>query len=184
MKSKEWQVRGAKLARLGLSIAVTMALAPAALAADETANLGEGLKQLVAPPVAARAFARSASEIEVTVTSPVIFDDANRALVRISLDGTPMAALTLGSLQRIAGVEVVASDLSYGPGLVEAYVPVEQLVSVARTKGVLAVVPSSPMVTNVGATDSQGVVQHRVNRIKGVDGKGITVGVMSDSFDK
>ena len=84
----------------------------------------------------------------------------------------------------MTGVEVVASDLSYGPGLVEAYVPVEQLLSVARTKGVLSVVPSSPMETNVGATDSQGIVQHRVNKLPpGVDGSGITVGVMSDSYD-
>ena len=187
MESQEGRASAAKLARLGLSIALGLALAPAtALAADETANLGEGLKQLVAPPVAARAFARSAAseEPEVTVTSPVQFDDANRALVRISLDGSPTASQTLGSLQQIDGVEVVASDLSYGPGLVEAYVPVEQLLSVARTKGVLAVVPSSPMVTNVGATDSQGIVQHRVNKLPaGVDGSGITVGVMSDSYD-
>jgi hypothetical protein len=188
MKSQEWRVRGARFARLGLSIAVTMSLATAtALAADETARLGEGLKQLVAPPVAASASARSAAASagpEITVTSPVQFDDANRALVRISLDGTSTTSLTLGSLQRIAGVEVVASDLSYGPGLVEAYVPVEQLLSVVRTQGVLAVVPSSPAVTNVGATDSQGVVQHRVNRLPaGVDGSGITVGVMSDSYD-
>ena len=76
------------------------------------------------------------------MTSPVQFDAANRALVRISLDGTPAAASALGSLQRIAGVEVVASDLSYGPGLVEAYVPIEALLSVAHTKGVRAVVPS------------------------------------------
>ena len=139
MKSQEWRVRGAKLARLGLSIAVTIALAPAtALAADDTAKLGEGLKQLVAPPAAARASARSAAASEgseVTLTSPVQFDDANRALVRISLDGTAAAAQTLGSLQQIAGVEVVASDLSYGPGLVEAYVPIEQLLSVAQHQG-------------------------------------------------
>ena len=61
------------------------------------------------------------------MTSPVQFDDANRALVRISLDGTSTTAKTLGSLKQIAGVEVVASDLSYGPGLVEAYVPIDQL---------------------------------------------------------
>ena len=62
MKIWKWNVRAAKFARLGLSIAVTMSLAPAtALAADETANLGEGLKQLVAPPAAARASARSAA---------------------------------------------------------------------------------------------------------------------------
>ena len=184
MRSQEARVRAAKLVRLGLSIVLGVALAaPAALAADQTAKLGEGLKQLVAPAVAARSSARSAAP-EVTVTSPVQFDDANRALVRISLDGSPAAAQTLGSLQRMTGVEVVASDLSYGPGLVEAYVPVEQLVNVARTKGVLAVVASSPMVTNVGATDSQGIVQHRVNKLPaGVDGSGITVGVMSDSYD-
>src|SRR6202008_4513314 len=53
----------------------------------------------------------------------------------------------------------------------------------ARRKGVLAVVPSSPMATNVGGTTSQGVVQHREDQIPGVDGAGITVGVMSDSYD-
>ncbi|MES1262960.1 MAG: hypothetical protein ABUL69_01310, partial [Peristeroidobacter soli] len=88
MESQERRACAAKFARLGLSIALALSLAPAAMAADETANLGEGLKQLVAPPVSARSFARSAAasdEPEVTVTSPVTFDDANRALVRISL---------------------------------------------------------------------------------------------------
>jgi hypothetical protein len=190
MKSQGRRVGAALLARLALSIGLGVALAPApapAAAADETANLGEGLKQLVAPATAARASARAAAasgEPEVAVTSPVQFDDADRALVRISLDGSPTASQTLASLQQMAGVEVVASDLSYGPGLVEAYVPVEQLLSIARTKGVLAIVPSGPMVTNVGATDSQGVVQHRVDQLPaGVDGSGITVGVMSDSYD-
>jgi hypothetical protein len=183
MNRQTWNVRGAKLARLTFTIAVTVALAPApTLAADQSAKLGEGLKQLVAPSVAARAAASAGTEVKVT--SPVQFDAANRALVRISLDGTPAAASTLGSLQRITGVEIVASDLSYGPGLIEAYVPVEALLSVAQTKGVRAVVASGPPVTNVGATDSQGIVQHRVNKLPaGVDGSGITVGVMSDSYD-
>ena len=186
MNSQKWR-RGAQPARLGLSIALGLVLAPAmAWAGDATANLGGGLKQLAAPPAATRSFARGAAsaEPEVTVTSPVQFDDANRALVRISLDGSPTASKTLGALKQMEGVEVVASDLSYGPGLVEAYVPVEQLLNVAHTKGVLAVVPSSPMVTNVGSTDSQGIVQHRVNKLPaGIDGSGITVGVMSDSYD-
>jgi hypothetical protein len=188
MKHEKWRVRGARLARLGLAIAVTIPLAPAnALAGDATAKLGEGLKQLVAPAPAARAAARTSASgegTEVRVVSPVQFDAANRALVRISLDGTPANAQTLGSLRKMSGVDVVASDLSYGPGLVEAYVPVQQLMNVAGTKGVRAVVASAPMVTNVGAADSQGLVQHRVNQLPaGVDGSGITVGVMSDSYD-
>lgn len=174
-------VTGAGLARLGLSIALSLTLAPAALAGDASSKLGEGLKQLVAPSAVS---ARAAAAPEVRVESPVQFDDADRALVRISLDGTAASTLTLGSLQKIAGVKVVASDLKYGPGLIEAYVPVEQLLSVAQAKGVMSVVPSAPAVTNVGATDSQGIVQHRVNKLPGgVDGSGITVGVMSDSYD-
>jgi hypothetical protein len=190
MNSQKRLVRRAKAARLGLSLtlfAALITLAPAAaFAADETASLGEGLKQLVAPPATARTSARSAASegSAVTVASPVQFDDANRALVRISLDGTSPGALTLGSLKQLNGIEVVASDLGYGPGLIEAYVPIDQLLGVARTKGVMSIVPSAPMVTNVGATDSQGVVQHRVNKLPaGVDGWGITVGVMSDSYD-
>src|SRR3954469_19461292 len=114
MNSQKWRVRGAKLARIGLTIAVAISIAPAAaLAGDATAKLGAGLKQLVAPPLAARASARSAASAgsAVQLISPVQFDAANRALVRISLDGTSVKALTLGSLKRVKGVEVVASDL-------------------------------------------------------------------------
>jgi hypothetical protein len=184
MKSQEGRARRAPLVRFGLSIFLGAVVAPTAVwAADATANLGEGLKQLAAPAPAARSMARSAAP-EFAVTSPVIFDDAGRALVLVSLDGSPTSALTVGSLRQMTGVDVVASNLSIGPGLVEAYVPVDQLLNVANTKGVLSVVPSSPMETNVGLTDSQGVVQHRVNKLPaGVDGSGITVGVMSDSYD-
>jgi Bacterial pre-peptidase C-terminal domain/Subtilase family len=55
---------------------------------------------------------------------------------------------------------------------------------VAGKRGVLSVVPAARLVTNVGATTSQGVVQHRVDKLPaGVDGSGITVGVMSDSYN-
>ena len=71
MKSQEGLARRAKLA-LGLSIAFGLALGPAtAFSADDTAKLGNGLKQLVAPAAAARASARSAVASDVTVTSPV-----------------------------------------------------------------------------------------------------------------
>src|ERR1044072_4047162 len=73
--------------------------------------------------------------------------------------------------------------MNYRAGVIEAYVPTGSLASVATKRGVLAVVPSSPFVTNVGSTDSQGIVQHRGDKIGGVDGSGITVGVMSDSYD-
>jgi hypothetical protein len=163
-------------------------------AKDAVRNLGGGLSELAvqtSAPQATRSaqpatqgIAATEAAPAVAVISPVQFDSAGRALVRISLDGKVPTAAMLQSLRGIAGVQISASDANYRAGVIEAYVPTTSLVSLARSKGVLAVVPSSPMVTNVGATTSQGVVQHRVDHLPaGIDGSGITVGVMSDSYD-
>lgn len=157
-----------------------MAFAPTLLEAkDAVPNLGGGLEEFAAPASMARRSARSASQLINTVQ----LDDAGRALVKVTLDGKASPATVLQSLQSMPGVEVIASDMNYRAGVIEAYVPTSSLTSVAAKRGVLAVVPSSLFVTNVGSTDSQGVVQHRVDKIVGVDGSGITVGVMSDSYD-
>ena len=182
------------VARLGvptLACALAaLALSPVSVQAkEEIRNLGGGLQQIVTPAGRARAIlsqqqkAAASNESELRVTPAVQFDAAGRALVLISLNGRVPAATVLQSVAGRDGVEVVASDMNYRAGVIEAYVPTETLVSIARSKGVLAVVPSSPMVTNVGATDSQGIVQHRVDQIEDVDGSGITVGVISDSYD-
>jgi len=169
-----------KLPLLAATLAALLFSAATAEAKDAVPNLGGGLEELA---TAGNKSLRRAAAAELTVTHPVRFDDAGRALVRISLNGKVPAANVLQSLRATSGVEVAAYDFKYRAGVIEAYVPTDALVSVARKAGVLAVVPSSTLVTNVGAADSQGLVQHRVNRIVGVDGKGITIGVMSDSFD-
>jgi hypothetical protein len=148
-------------------------------AKDAVPNLGGGLDELT---TANKSLLRAAAA-ELSATHPMRFDDAGRVLVRISLDGKVPGASFLQALRSTAGIEVAGSDLNYRAGVIEAYVPTNALRNLARKAGVLAIVPSSPMVTNVGAATSQGLVQHRVDRIEGVDGKGITVGVMSDSFD-
>jgi hypothetical protein len=163
--------------------------APVAQAKEGVRNLGGGLEQLAVPAVRAQAQSRQSlaaatAEEELTFTPSVQFDAAGRALVRIALDGKTPAAVVLASLKGTPNVEVVASDLSYRSGMVEAYVPTDALASLAAKRGVLSIVPSAPMVTNVGATTSQGVVQHRVDKLPaGVDGSGITVGVISDSYN-
>lgn len=156
-----------------------LAFSPALLQAkDAIPNLGGGLERLARPAATVRA-ARSAESL----IHPIHFDDAGRALVKVTLNGKVPPASILNSLQSMSGVEVIASDMNYRAGIIEAYVPTSSLASVAKKAGVLAVVPSSLFATNVGATDSQGIVQHRVDKITGVDGAGITVGVMSDSYD-
>jgi hypothetical protein len=165
---------------LAAPLAAMLLAVATAQAKDAVPNLGGGLQDLSG--AGNKSLLRAAAP-ELSVSHPVRFDDAGRALVRISLNGKVPAEKILQSLRATRGVEVAAYDLKYRAGVIEAYVPTDALVSVARKAGVLAVVPSSPLVTNVGAADSQGVVQHRVNRISGVDGKGITIGVMSDSYD-
>ncbi len=158
-------------------------------AKDAVRNLGGGLDQLASPAVRAQAasrqsLAKATAQEDLTFRPAVKLDEAGRALVRISLNGKVPASAVIQSLRSSPGVEVIASDLTYRKGVIEAYVPTSALLSVAGKKGVLAVVPSAPRVTNVGATTSQGVVQHRVDKLpNGVDGSGITVGVLSDSYN-
>src|SRR6185295_2230300 len=163
--------------------------APVAQAKDSVRNLGGGLDQLAAPALRTQALSRQSltaatAEEEGTITPAARFDDSGRVLVRVSFDGKVPAASVLQSLQSVPNVEVIGSDLTYRKGVIEAYVPTSELRSVALKRGVLAVVPSAPAITNVGAVTSQGVVQHRVDKLPaGVDGSGITVGVMSDSYN-
>jgi hypothetical protein len=171
--------------RLEGLLLLSLVCAPAlVLAKDAVPNLGGGLDKLTAPAANAQARFAVTAEPELQLLPSVQFDDAGRALVRISLNGKVSGASVLQGLRGTPGVEVVASDLAYRAGMIEAYVPTTSLEGIAKSRGVLAVVPSAPMVTNVGATDSQGIVQHRVDQLAdGIDGSGITVGVMSDSYD-
>lgn len=173
--------------RIGLlaSTLLSLAASPLLHAKDRIPNLGGGLEEMAAQ-AGARSLGpalRSAGPSLPQVESLITMDSSGRPLVQISMNGKMPGADTLQALQAMPGVEIVATDMGYRAGVVEAYVPPGMLVSIAKHGGVLAVVPSSPAVTNVGAVDSQGIVQHRVDQIEGVDGSGITIGIMSDSYD-
>ena len=76
------------------------------------------------PATSAQALSRqslaAATGEEDVFTPAVKFDDAGRALVRISFDGKVPAASAVQSLRSVAGVDVIASDLTYRKGVVEA----------------------------------------------------------------
>src|ERR1044072_7827712 len=139
-----------------VTLAAVLLSAAEVEARDAVRNLGGGLDELA---TANKSLLRAAAP-ELAATHPMRFDDAGRVLVRISLDGKVPGASFLQSLRSTAGIEVAGSDLNYRAGVIEAYVPTNALRNLARKAGVLAVVPSSPMVTNVGIAQSQGVVQH------------------------
>ncbi len=189
MKNHEGLLRpGAARPRVAVlaSTLAALMISSAPQAKDAVRNLGGGLDEIASlPPSEALATQRAAARgvPELRLTRPVQFDDLGRALVRISLDGKAPAESVLQKLRKIQDVEITASDLNYRAGVIEAYAPTKSLAHIAREKGVLAVVPSSPMVTNVGTTDTQGIVQHRIDKVRGADGGGVTVGVLSDSYD-
>lgn len=170
------------------SIAALAALPGLAMAKEGAPNLGGGLAEMAAqasgPRLQSRSLASARNATGVAQVSPVIVQDSSgRALVKITLNGRAPGAGMLQKMQTMPGVEVMASDMDYQAGVIEAYVPANMLLEVAKDRGVLSVVPSSPAVTNVGAVDSQAIIQHRVDRIRGLDGDGITIGIMSDSWD-
>ena len=169
------------LAAALVALALSSSLAQAKPAVK---NLGGGLEELVGGAPAAKAQAlRTPGRPELSPA--VVFDATGRPLVRITLDGSVPAADVLKRLGATAGVKVSASDFRYRAGVIEAWVPRAALVSIAKTKGIRAVVPSSPMYRDAGAATTQGLRMHRINRLPaGIDGRGITIGVMSDSFDR
>src|SRR4051794_12132959 len=78
---------------------------------------------------------------------------------------------------------ITATDMSYRAGVIEAWVGLDDVIAIAKDKRVVSVILAIQPILDVGATTSQGVVQHRVN-LTSFTGAGVTVGVMSDSFGR
>ena len=89
--------------------------------------------------------------------------------------------------------QVTALDTRYaGHGVIEAYISLDDAAAIAKLNGVGSVILQLKPIHSVGAVTDFGVNQHRVNRIDTLynansvanyDGTGMTIGVMSDSFD-
>jgi len=174
------------------SLLLAALVAGAASATPIPKKLSADLRELAekrSAPAAARALApgaQSSEEDAVVLDQESIRarDEQGRVRVKILLDGSKTLAELQARIEAIEGTRVTAVSGQYRAGVIEVFVPEEQLVDVAKSPGVLSVVSSSSAVFDVGATTSQGVVQHRVDKLPGgIDGRGITVGVMSDSYD-
>jgi hypothetical protein len=111
------------------------------------------------------------------------FDDTGRVLVDILLDAALPFEQTRRDILARSGTKLRAENRTYRGGVIEAWLSVDQIAVIARTPGVSALHASLAPRFNVGAVTSQGVVQHRVDQIPQYDGSGITIGVISDSFD-
>lgn len=172
----------------GATFAFLLSFSAASAAPVLPQNLGGGLAALVDSgqrPVAlaAKPSAAIANQITPNFFGDAVLNDQGAVLVNIVLNGqipTDQVAATLGA----GAMQITATDPTYRKGIIEGYVDLADVVALAKAPGVQAVHLVHAPLHRVGATTSQGVVQHRVDKLPaGLDGTGIKVGVLSDSFD-
>jgi len=115
-------------------------------------------------------------------------------LVDIMPSGQVPLAMLQNQLQAaFPALSVQHIDQNYaGHGVIEAYVTLTNASGIAKFNGVRSVILQLKPIHSVGAVTSQGINQHRVNRINTTydpastqnwDGTGMSIGVMSDSFN-
>lgn len=195
---------------LRLSIFAAVATAICVSARPVPQNLGNGLDKLVEsdlmqkgilpPPKAANgqtlsstAFNGYATKAAENYASRALVETpTGRYLVEIMPNGrVPIATMRTSLQSAYPRVAVQAVDTKYaGHGVIEGYVSIDDVPAIASMQGVGSVILQLRPIHS--AVTAQGVNQHRVNRINsfynaGVslnwDGTGMSIGVMSDSFD-
>jgi Subtilase family len=167
------------------------ALAPASASAmSESAsepNLSSRLAELATPTLRSASPAAQAARLSLASSGPgSLLRDGNRVLVDVQLEAEP--ALTLAALRQ-AGAEIVESSDRYRTVTVAARPAdlrrIDEVSGVAAVNEVL-----TPIVRGAdcgGAVRSEGDVQLGAASARaafGVDGSGVTVGILSDSFDR
>jgi len=111
-------------------------------------------------------------------------DNKNRVLVTIHLDGSMTTTEARAAIEA-AGGTVTAELPWYRKGLVSAWVPLGKVKSIAGAKGVRNMRVAPRREARIGAVTSQGAVVHHADTVNssGYKGSGVTVGVISDSYD-
>ena len=200
MTSKKFLVLTPLAAALAAIAVPTMAATPAAALAAGPAkglpeNMAFGLRDLVeayqAPSQnAATADAKAASPHESFRSKAADMkrarvDDADRVLVDVYLDGSVPIDQAIQDYQALGATLVSRLDW-YHQGALSLWVPVSQASTLAARRGVGSVQLSLKPRHHIGAATSQGAVVLKTEGLNasGYLGAGITVGAMSDSFDK
>ena len=145
-------------------------------------NMGGGLRQLV--EAQANASAPSAVSAAAVVEARVLRDSQSRVLVNIWLDGRHPLAIVRQSLAGL-GADISAELETYGKGVIAAYVPLERAIDAARLSGVRSITLEHKPLLRVGKATSQGVATIHADKLNalGFKGQGITVGILSDSYN-
>ncbi|WP_354702111.1 hypothetical protein DSM112329_02464 [Paraconexibacter sp. AEG42_29] len=162
----------------GASAATAVAAAPAAAAGGpvpaRSAPIESALRDLTAPQATGKAAAPGrATGLQAR---------AGRVLIDVSVDGTATAA---ARLLRELGMTVTATSDALPYAAVEGWLEPGRLDRAAALPVVRAIEASWAPVADVGPVTTQGDAAHRTPPVRalGPTGAGVTVGVISDSFD-
>ncbi len=165
-----------------------------ARASDLPANIGGSLRRLVVwdaaqprtlPPAERRA--RLVALYPHAAHRPQTTPDATRAVVDVTLDGTAAPEAVCASLAAL-GVEVFAQSVppsGVAGGVLSTRLPLDRAAAAARLPGVASLALVRPAHHWAGKVNTQGKQVLHANELlaAGFDGTGLTIGVVSDSFD-
>ncbi len=189
MTRSDLRLRSIPAVSINVFCAVFLALVFASdvtFAADAPANLGLGLRNLVQTHQKNRSQARV--EARESVVAQV--DEAERLVVNIHLDGSVPAEAVAATLREI-GVEILHVDTIWRKGVISARLSLDVATAAAKTPGVRSVLLAPRPQRRVGRTTAESRVVNRVVPVhtptvfsnSGILGRGISVGIISDSYD-
>ena len=143
-------------------------------------TLGNGLGRLVSQ--SQQSSLRRAGGLRIDQESLAIRDDQGRVLVHL----TPQSDADRTSFRKEAeraGLSVQAVDSEQGT--LEGFAPLSAVRRLASLPETGTIAQALKPAANAGDAISQGVAMQRVDKVhrKGVDGRGITIGALSDSYD-
>jgi len=177
---------------MALAAVVMLVFAVKPVSAQSVANAGSGLRELIelertTPGLNlknAETKLRVAGGKKATGVFRLHVDAQNRVLTNVYADGS-VSLVNVKNLINGAGGSVVAIDSAYSNGVISAYLPVAGAEKLAHTSGVSSLHLAHRAVTHVGLVTSQGAVVLRSDLAnkRGFNGDGITVGILSDSFN-
>ena len=174
------------------TISASFLFVSAAFCADPNQNLDSGLLTLsehakLSMPEAGATGAHSqiakVSDSDKQLISGR-FDDQDRVLVHVLLDGRSSLDQVAQQVESLQGV-ILDRSATYRHGILAAYVPTDQLDNISSILGVRALTMEHEPVKRAGKYSSQSreVFHTDVLNQQGFTGEGITIGVLSDSFN-
>jgi hypothetical protein len=149
-------------------------------------NLGLGLKQLVEISQSDQAELKSRMSSAPYVNA----DNSGRVVVNIQLNGAaPLQELEAKLVE--LGLEIIAADSQWRAGVISAWLPLSQAVAVANLPGVRSVTLAPRPIRRAGVVTAESAVVERsvevnapgVVTAQGILGRGISIGIISDSYD-